>query len=338
VKVVAVVCAAGLCLLAPLSLLFTSGGSPPGCQLPVQDDAVLAAIRSIESGGDYEAEAAGSSASGAYQFIDSTWNDYGGYPRASDAPPKVQDRKAAESVTAILAEHDGDIAAVPVVWYLGHLPEDGDPEWDEVPGVNRHTPREYQQRWLKTYEDLLAGDGDSGTEPSGQTCTGGAPVLIDGFAAPGPADLFGRAPVDRPHHDYPAWDWGIPVGTPIYAVRGGTVTAIDTWSGNWFTAGCQGGASGCDACGVGVTVLDADGTTWTYCHGSSLAVDVGAQVQAGTQLMTSGNSGRSTGPHLHLQIRTADGHRRCPQPLLAALRDQASGVDPVALPTNGCTS
>jgi murein DD-endopeptidase MepM/ murein hydrolase activator NlpD len=334
VKVVAVVCAAGLCLMAPLSLLFTSGASPPSCRLPVQGDAVLAAIRTIESSGDYEAEAAGSTASGAYQLIDSTWDDYGGYARASDAPPEVQDRKAAEFVAAILDEHDGDIAAVPVVWYLGHLPELDDPEWDVVPGANRHTPREYQQRWLEVYEDLLSGNS-SETTPS---CTGSNPMLVGGFAVPGPAELFSRAPVDRPHHDYPAWDWAIPVGTPIYAVRGGTVTAVDTWAGNWFTAGCQSGGSGCNACGVGVTILDAEGATWTYCHGSSLDVDVGAQVQAGTQLMVSGNSGRSTGPHLHLQIRTPDGQRRCPQPLLTSLRDQASGVDLQALPTVGCTS
>ena len=85
-------------------------------------------------------------------------------------------------------------------------------------------------------------------------------------------------------------------------------------------------------------MLDAEGTTWTYCHGSALTVDVGAEVEAGTQLMTSGNSGRSTGPHLHLQIQTADGLRRCPQPLLTSLRDRASAVDPVSLPTTGCTT
>ena len=75
---------------------------------------ILATIRTLESGGDYAAQAAGSTASGAYQFIDSSWANYGGYSRAWLAPPHVQDAKAAEHVTAILQRHHGDVSTVPV--------------------------------------------------------------------------------------------------------------------------------------------------------------------------------------------------------------------------------
>jgi Transglycosylase-like domain len=50
-----------------------------------------------ESGGDIRAENPVSSASGKWQFIDGTWDGYGGYAHASDAPEEVQDAKARET-------------------------------------------------------------------------------------------------------------------------------------------------------------------------------------------------------------------------------------------------
>lgn len=66
----------------------------------------LACVRAHESAtsGGYRAQNPRSSASGAYQFIDSTWRTqsaragYGGYSRAIHAPPYVQDAVAAYTV------------------------------------------------------------------------------------------------------------------------------------------------------------------------------------------------------------------------------------------------
>lgn len=71
----------------------------PSIRLP----RVMLRIRGCESGsgpnspGHYHgprAENPSSSASGAWQIIDGTWNGYGGYRHASHAPRHVQDRKA----------------------------------------------------------------------------------------------------------------------------------------------------------------------------------------------------------------------------------------------------
>ncbi len=114
--------------------------------------AILATIRQMESGGNYQARAAKASASGAYQFVDGTWGGYGGYSSAWMAPPEVQDAKALADVQRLLDTH-GDVAAIPVAWYwpraLSH-PED----LDSVPrpeAGNRLTVRQYQQRWLAEY-------------------------------------------------------------------------------------------------------------------------------------------------------------------------------------------
>jgi murein DD-endopeptidase MepM/ murein hydrolase activator NlpD len=150
--------------------------------------------------------------------------------------------------------------------------------------------------------------------------------------------MFASAPVNAPHHDYSAWDWGVPTGTPIYAVRGGTITTVQYWPYNWWDRGCTTRSADCSTCGIGVSITDESGVRWVYCHGSDVHARVGDVVSAGTQILSSGNTGRSSGPHLHLQIRTVDGRLRCPQPLLEPLRDTATGVAPEALPTGGCST
>lgn len=325
--------------LMSLPFLFAGGGEPiaAGCGTPAGEIAVIAAtIRQVESNDNYTARSTGSTASGAYQFIDTTWAGFESYPEAYLAPPEVQDRKAFAYIEAILADHAGDVTAVPVKWYLGHVPEPGSPSWDVVPfpsAGNVLTPRQYQQRWLAVYDIQR-------TQPAGPSTTvgvdcapvGDVPALAGGWSLPGPRDLLEADPgrLDAPHHDYPAWDWGIPTGTPIYAIRGGVVAAVTNEGRN-----CA-GVSSCNACGLGVIITDEQNVEWTYCHGSAVHVATGQDVVAGQGILASGNTGNSTGPHLHLGIRVG-GERRCPQPLLRALFDQGIGLDPVALPSSGCS-
>jgi hypothetical protein len=128
---------------------------PMFAPIPAKLGAILATIRTLESGGDYSAESSSSTASGAYQFLDSTWGGYGGYARAKDAPPPIQDAAALELANRILAANNGDVSTVPVSWYLGHVPVGR--EWDTVPTAsgNTLTPREYQARWLQIYSKYV---------------------------------------------------------------------------------------------------------------------------------------------------------------------------------------
>ncbi len=82
-------------------------------------------------------------------------------------------------------------------------------------------------------------------------------------------------------------DVGVPIGTTVRASRGGQV----------ITAGWVGGYGNC------VIIDHGDGVATRYGHLSEVTVSVGQYVDQGEQIALSGNTGRSTGPHLHFEIR-----------------------------------
>jgi Peptidase family M23 len=125
--------------------------------------------------------------------------------------------------------------------------------------------------------------------------------------------------LSRPHHDYPAWDLGLPTGTDVFAVRGGTVDDM-TASGN---------------CGTGLVIEGDDGYRYTYCHASTLLLVTGDRVTTGQRIALSGATGHSTAPHLHLQISSPYDGLVCPQPLLMAIY-QSADMGPADLPSTGC--
>jgi hypothetical protein len=120
---------------------------------------ILAALKSKESSGDYNAKNPDSSASGGYQFIDSTWRSlsskYGvgtEYKTAKSAPSDVQDIVAAKYVSDILAENNNDITKVPVVWYTGNAAGQMS---EEAIAVNKGlTADRYQADWLRRYNAI----------------------------------------------------------------------------------------------------------------------------------------------------------------------------------------
>lgn len=89
---------------------------------------------------------------------------------------------------------------------------------------------------------------------------------------------------DRIHHGL---DVAVPVGTPIRSAAGGVVSF----------SGAMGGYGN-------IVIIDhGNGVETRYAHTSRNIVRVGQRVQRGDLIAYSGNTGNSTGPHLHFEVR-----------------------------------
>jgi len=109
-----------------------------------------------------------------------------------------------------------------------------------------------------------------------------------------------------------AIDWQMAEGTMIYAARGGVVVRVKDNSD-------KGGASiDLDRYNNYVLIRHADGTLGHYCHlqRGGVLVKVGQSIAAGDAIAHSGNTGFSSGPHLHFCVfKTKDGRERISIPV-----------------------
>lgn len=97
-----------------------------------------------------------------------------------------------------------------------------------------------------------------------------------------------------------ALDFAMPIGTPVHAVRDGVVMAVlDDFTENGIDPKFS------DKANV-VYLLHSDGSMSLYAHLDmhSVLVEPGQEVKRGEVLARSGNTGFSTGPHLHFSILT----------------------------------
>ncbi|MGQ0823770.1 MAG: peptidoglycan DD-metalloendopeptidase family protein [Actinomycetota bacterium] len=178
------------------------------------------------------------------------------------------------------------------------------------------------------YMEMVAHAGATSDQPfaplGSSSCATGDIVVSGNYALPIERRWYDEHPewFTQPHHDYPAIDIPVPVGTPLYAVTNGVVVGTPI-----------GGK-----CGFGVVFNGDDDAQYTYCHGQpgSHAVSIGDRVTVGQYLLDSASTGNSTGAHLHFGIETR-GAKRCPQSFLASIAE-GRRVAPRGLPTTGCTS
>ncbi|WP_374968394.1 M23 family metallopeptidase [Terrabacter sp. BE26] len=102
---------------------------------------------------------------------------------------------------------------------------------------------------------------------------------------------------------HPAQDLACPVGSSVHALSSGTVVFA-----GWSTEGY----------GNFVKIRYWDGTVSWMAHNSRLLVSVGDEVSPGQVVAYSGDTGHSTGPHVHLEIHPEGGAPVPPVPWLAA--------------------
>jgi murein DD-endopeptidase MepM/ murein hydrolase activator NlpD len=82
-------------------------------------------------------------------------------------------------------------------------------------------------------------------------------------------------------------DFACPIGTSVCAADNGTVTFVG-WEGGY---------------GMLVKVDHGNGIVTMYAHNSAYSVSVGDYVTKGQEVAKSGNTGNSTGPHCHFEVR-----------------------------------
>jgi murein DD-endopeptidase MepM/ murein hydrolase activator NlpD len=107
------------------------------------------------------------------------------------------------------------------------------------------------------------------------------PLDIRGFVT------RGQVRPGAPAESHPGIDVAVPAGTPVRAAGGGTVEAAGTVADY----------------GLFVLLRHPGGFQTMYGHASRLLVREGAKVAAGQVIALSGNTGRSTAPHLHFEVR-----------------------------------
>jgi murein DD-endopeptidase MepM/ murein hydrolase activator NlpD len=192
----------------------------------------------------------------------------------------------------------GQALIIPPADGMVHLVQEGDSLWDiavqydvEVEAIVKANP-EVEPSALQPDERLMI----PGAKPpsrryvaSARGETRSSARKFDYWPAAGPlTDAFGWRvhPVygSRSFHD--GMDIGIASGTPLRAVGGGTI-AYAGWYGGY---------------GLVVKIDHGGGVVTQYSHMSRVTVDVGQQISGGQQVGYSGNTGVSTGPHLHFSL------------------------------------
>ena len=146
-----------------------------------------------------------------------------------------------------------------------------------------------QEKYKKQLEELAnkkpSGNNGGGSSTSGTSNKGGFIRPVNS----GTVTANGYYSTGKFHG---AIDYGVNVGTPVYAAADGVVLTTKSLTTSY---------------GTYVVIQHANGLQTWYAHGTpgSICVSPGQTVSQGQMIMKSGNSGNSQGPHLHFEVRRA---------------------------------
>lgn len=276
-------------------------------------DAFLYAQRMVESNNNYKARSPYSSASGAYQYITSTWANYGGYSTAAAAPPHVQDARAKkDAMTQYNKFKDWEKVAA---YHFYPAWANDKSKWNQAPGRGNPSVRTYVNKIMKyfkqkaksanpaasggsdssssTGESIAFTGGPAGENASnGDTKSGKEKVVNPLQPLPKPSSPFGyrNHPISGGRKLHAGVDYPAPGGTSIHAALSGTIK-YSGWMGGY---------------GNVIDISHGNGLVTRYAHQSKLIAKKGQSVKAGDVIGKVGSTGGSTGNHLHFEWRVND--------------------------------
>jgi murein DD-endopeptidase MepM/ murein hydrolase activator NlpD len=124
---------------------------------------------------------------------------------------------------------------------------------------------------------------------------------------------YGELSELRNNQPHSGLDFSMPTGTELRSFMDGVVQQVVNY--------------GSDNIGKGVIIRFDDGTTGIYGHLSKISVSPGESINKGELIGLSGNTGNSTGAHLHFGLKNENGEFIDPTPLANQVSDMSGAVE-----------
>lgn len=147
-----------------------------------------------------------------------------------------------------------------------------------------------EERYKKQLEELAKknNSGNSSSSSGGDSYNGGGSGFLQAPVKSGSITATMYYSSGKYHG---ALDYGVPVGTTVYAAADGVVYSASYAAGSY---------------GYYIVIQHTNGLRTYYAHGNgTFYVSAGQTVSKGQAIMQSGNSGNSSGAHLHFEVRVS---------------------------------